>query len=78
MKHKNLKRKKDLANLPENCFLLVRVQAGGDLILRFVFFRLGPPGVSKQMKYRMAESGRGGGGVPAPFFFGDLPKVNGE
>ena len=44
---------------------------GGQFHFSLYFFRLGGPGVSKKIKYRLPDSGCGG--VPAPFFFGDLP-----
>ena len=60
----------DLAVLPKHCFPRIRVR-GGDFILHFIVFALDPQGSQKQ-KYRLADSGRGGG-HPHPFFIGDLP-----
>ena len=62
------KNKMDLGVLAENRFPPVRVWGGGgDFIFYFIFVRLGGPWVSKKIKYRLADFGRGG--VPAPFFF---------
>ena len=51
----------DLAVLLENRFPPVRVRGRGDFIFYFIVFGLEVQGVSKQIKYRLADSGRGRG-----------------
>ena len=54
-------KKMDFAALRKNCCPRIRVRGWGDFILYFVFFRLGPPGVSTKKKdWRIPTAGGGG------------------